>query len=747
MQTTQTFAQLYATLEKQQRQLEALRSVGLRVSRSLDFEWIIQQAVEEVCNALGVEAAAISIVDPERDELVIRAQRGLKSFAHEPVHLPKGVGLAWETLLHRETIIINSWENEPRLATPAFLEEHIRTTILVPMFSNGDPVGVLSAMTRENHSFTPDEQTLLTGIADQVAIALLNARLYEQTRCQSQERAFLFDLATTIAPLKNIDQIAHQVLELTLHYIDWPVGVLLIEDSESNALVPQAQVGYTSALEALIARTESIARQGNSRLTLTGDDPTHVLGTMMHIPLQTRQHILGWLALGTQETVEVSKHTAETFSAAGSYLGVALENIQLYRKMIERERSSGILYALGRTMSGHNILQMLQQMLEELSKGIPHEAAGIVITDQALQVLRYHRKISPEQRTAIAARLYAFLEAPEDFGATLTPENCIDLQTDEEPVKPERPLVYLEAPIIQEERTIGGILLARPHPFAAHEQQLLFTVAYQLGKAIAATRLFHQAQEQASQLQEVNRLLKEQEIQCVSTFDDIAREMHNPVTFMQSYPELLLDGALGPLNEAQNQALTSIQQQAELLARLVRDLGAMKVADPRKLRYQQIAITTILHKALEAVQPAIHKKQITLDAIIDADLPTVKIDPEQISQVIERLLNNAIRFTPAAGVVRLSAKRESEPTVRIAVTDAGPDIPENELDLLFKRLYHGKLERTYPGMGIELALAQRIVESHGGTIGVESDETAGNTFYITLPVQLEAGSLPAETTP
>lgn len=746
MLTSQTIDQLYATLDKQQRQFEALHSVGLRVSRSLDFEWIMQQAVEEVCHVLEVEAAAISIVDLERDELVIRAQRGLKSFAHEPVHLPKGIGLAWETIINKETIIIDSWENEPRLATPEFLEEHIRSTILVPMLTNGDPVGVLSAMTRENHTFTPDEQALLTGIADQVAIALLNARLYEQTRHQSQERAFLFDLAATITPLKNIDQIAHKVLEQTLHYLGWPVGVLLIENSENDMLVPQAQIGYASALQTLITHTKSMAQHPDAHLVITTDDPHHALSTMIHIPLQTRQHALGWLALGTQEPVEVSKYTRETLTAEGNYLGVALENIQLYQKMIERERGSGVLYSLTRAMTGHNILQMLQQMLEELSKGIPHQAAGILLTDQPLQILHLHHRMSPEQRADIISHLYAFLEVPEDFGATLMPENCIDLQEDKEPVMPDRPSAYLEIPIMQEERMIGGILLARHHPFTAHEQQLLSITAYQLGKAIMATQLFHQTQEQADGLQGVNRLLKEQEMQRINIFDDIAHELRNPVTFIQSYPELLLDGALGPLNDAQNQALASIQQHAELLARLVRDLGAMKVADPEKLQYQYVDVTAMLHKAVDAVQTALKKKNIALDIACDADLPTMRIDLDRIFQVVERLLNNAIHFSPDEGTVRLSASRESETAIRIAVTDTGPGIPQNELDSIFKRLYHGKLERAYPGIGIELALAQRIVESHGGTIGVESAETASSTFYITLPIQDKPESLPPQTT-
>lgn len=423
MRATQTINQLYATLDKRQRQLEALRRVSLQINRSLDLEWIMQQAVEAVCDVLGVEAAAISVVDPERDELVIRAQRGMIAFAHEPVYLPRGVGLAWETLLNRETIIIDSWEDEPRLAMPSFLDEHIRSTILVPMVINGEPIGVLSAMTRISHAFTPDEQSMLAGIADQVAAALLNARLHEQTRRQTQE------------------------------------------------------------------------------------------------------------------------------------------------------------------------------------------------------------------------------------------------------------------------------------------------------------------------LEKVTRLLKEQEMQRTHIFDDLARALRNPVTFIQSYPELLLDGGLGPINEAQNQALTSLQQHAQLLANLVHNLSAMKIADPEKLRYQQVAVAALLRKAAETAQVAADKKNINLTVNADVHLPAVWLDPQQVSRVIEKLLNNAVRFTLPNGIIHLTARMDDTATIRVTITDAGPEIPQQERAQFFKRLYHGKLERTYPGIGVELVLAQRIVESHGGTLGIESAEGGGNTFYFVLPVQ------------
>jgi len=734
MHTTSTIDKLYAALEKHQRQLEALRSVSLRVTRSLDLEWVMQQAVDAVCTVLGVEAAAISVVDPDREELVIRAQRGMKSFAHEPVHLPKGVGLAWETLLNHETIIIESWENEPRLATPAFLDEHISSTMLVPMFINGDPIGVLSAMTRTNHTFTPDEQNLIAGIADQVAAALLNARLHEQTRRQSQERAFLFNLATTIAPLHDIEQVAQTALKHTLQYLGWPNGAFLVAEETDIELLPLAQTGDADVVQSLIIDTRALTRLPENLHALTFSTNGDKQGTTLYIPMQARQHTLAWLVLNTPEpNVCLPEHLRETMAAEGVYLGIALENIQLYEKMIERERGNSVLYQMARAMTGYDLPQMLQQMLEELVKGIPYEAAEILLTAQPLQVLHTNHSLTAEQLAEIESHLYAFLDVPEHIA-----QNRVVIQNGHEPLDSSYPLAYLETPIVQDERTTGGIILARHEPFTAHEQRLLFITAYQLGKAIMATQLFQQAQEQADQLEEITHLLQEQETQRIHIFDDLAQELRNPVTFIQSYPELLLDGGLGPLNEAQNKALTSIQEYAQLLAHLVRDLGAMRGAAPEKLRTQQVDVAGLLHNALAAAQPAAKKKDITLSAAIDNNLPVVWLDSQQILRVIEKLLNNAIRFTPPGGAIHLSAQRERPAMIRVAITDAGPEIPQHEREMLFKRLYHGNLERAYPGVGIELALAQRIVESHGGVIGVDSAPGSGSTFYFTLPVKSDA---------
>jgi signal transduction histidine kinase len=586
----------------------------------------------------------------------------------------------------------------------------------------------LSAMTRTSHTFTPDEQNMIAGIADQVAAALLNARLHQQTRQQSQERAFLFNLATAVAPLHEIEQVAQTALEHTLQYLDWSTGIFLAVEETNVELIPMAETGYSSDLQHLSAETRALTRRPQGEHVLTFNANSNGKGGTLYIPLQARQHTLAWLALSTRkesntEEVCLPEHLRETLTAEGVYLGIALENIQLYQKMIERERANSVLYQMAHAMTGQDLPQMLQQMLKELIKGIPYEAAEILLTEQPLQVLHIHHSLTPERLAEIESHLYAFLDVPE-HGA----ENRIVIQDGEESIDTPHPLAYLETPIVQGETTTGGIILARHEPFTAHEQRLLFIAAYQLGKAIMATQLLHQAQGQADQLEEITRLLRERETQRAHIFDDLAQEMRDPVTFIQSYPELLLDGGLG-------EALVSLQEHAQFLAQLVRDLGAMRVADPEKLHTQETDVADLLHDAITTAQPAAKKKNLTLAVDIETDLPDVWLDSHQMLRGIEKLFNNTIRFTPPNGTIHLSAQRDGATMIRVAITDGGPEIPQNERELLFKRLYHGNLERAYPGAGIELALAQQIVESHGGAIGVESAEGGGSTFYFTLPVQ------------
>jgi two-component system sensor histidine kinase BaeS len=114
-------------------------------------------------------------------------------------------------------------------------------------------------------------------------------------------------------------------------------------------------------------------------------------------------------------------------------------------------------------------------------------------------------------------------------------------------------------------------------------------------------------------------------------------------------------------------------------------------------------------------------------------LPDVNVDPDRMAQVLDNLLGNAFRYTPAGGEIRLSAS--SGPSgVRLAVQDSGPGIPAVELPYVFERFYRGdkSRQRHEGGSGLGLAIARSIVEAHDGRIWAESEPGQGATFIIEL---------------
>jgi signal transduction histidine kinase len=603
------------------------------------------------------------------------------------------------------------------------------------MLTGSEPVGVLSAMSRVPRPFTDAEVKLLSSIADHVAIALKKANLHEQTIRQSQERAFLFNLAAAIVPLQDVESIAHEALNRTLNFLEWPIGVFLLEDPISNALVPHARVGDSDTLQTLISRIRETAYQQNILHPVSITNTQTPPRTVVQIPIHARYHTLGWLIFGTPEATDILPQTQETLTAASNYLGIAVENVQLYQEMAEREQSSRALYQITRAMTGHNLTEMLKQTLEELHGGIAYEISGILLSEpQHIEVTRLRVALPPEKLTDIRTHLRMSLGTlgnhteigKEDTQIIIRGQESGTLNTD-------TLLSYLEVPIIQESDPLGVIMLARQQPFRARDQRLLFILAYQLSKVLSTIRLFHQAQEQAQQLEQTNALLRAQESTQADILNDVAQELRTPITFIQSYAELLHEEISGKLSPSQQQALNILQEQAGLLSRLIRDLSIMKTITSRTLHHQQTNLTQLLKQAVDVAQITATEKGQSLNLSLAPNTPTVNIAAEHIHQVVDIFLNNAIKFTPQGGCILLSTRHYDEHQLRIAVTNPGPAVTQGKLNLIFERLHQGQLGRKYPGIGVGLTLAQRIVTAHNGTIGVDYSEGLGNTFYFTLP--------------
>jgi signal transduction histidine kinase len=216
---------------------------------------------------------------------------------------------------------------------------------------------------------------------------------------------------------------------------------------------------------------------------------------------------------------------------------------------------------------------------------------------------------------------------------------------------------------------------------------------------------------------------------------NVSHELKTPISALRAHMENLLDGV-----EESNPALLGVMlQQADRLTRLVDqllDLSRMESGD-LALSLEPVHLSRLVDRVMSEVAVARPERARTLAIHNDVptDLPPVEADQERIHQVLFNLLDNAFRFTPDGGSVRVRAVL-SKGSCEVSVEDTGPGIPEEHLPLVFERFYRVDPSRSRDdgGTGIGLAIARSIVDAHGGRIWAESAEGKGSTFRFVLPV-------------
>ncbi|MGO8684319.1 MAG: sensor histidine kinase [Thermoleophilia bacterium] len=211
---------------------------------------------------------------------------------------------------------------------------------------------------------------------------------------------------------------------------------------------------------------------------------------------------------------------------------------------------------------------------------------------------------------------------------------------------------------------------------------------------------------------------------------DLAHELRTPLATIQARVEALQDGVLPPSNE--NLAII-----ADEVARLGRLLGALRYLDDMDaetfhLQHIPIRLDDVAAEAVAAAREQFVVAQIDLD--LQSQATTVVGDRDRLRQVIDNLLTNALKFTPAGGRVAMRVARGDPDYVELTVRDTGSGIAAADLPNVFERFYRGAGSHAYPGVGLGLAIARRLVEAHGGSITATSETGAGALFIVRLPL-------------
>ena len=227
------------------------------------------------------------------------------------------------------------------------------------------------------------------------------------------------------------------------------------------------------------------------------------------------------------------------------------------------------------------------------------------------------------------------------------------------------------------------------------------------------------------------------ERQRLNLMADVAHELRTPLSNIQGYVEAMKDGIINPSDET----LESIHQQVLQLNHLVEDVKLLSLLDAGALRlnFEKAAVGDVFDRSVRGFMTKAHSKEIRLNTEIDKPIPPVRIDTARILQVVDNLLENAVRHTPRGGEVTVRAGMLSTNEVLVAVEDTGDGIPDDVIETVFDRFRRAdpSRARTTGGAGLGLAIAKNLVEAHGGRIEATTSPGGGTTFRFTIPTDQE----------
>jgi two-component system, OmpR family, phosphate regulon sensor histidine kinase PhoR len=214
----------------------------------------------------------------------------------------------------------------------------------------------------------------------------------------------------------------------------------------------------------------------------------------------------------------------------------------------------------------------------------------------------------------------------------------------------------------------------------------------------------------------------------------VSHELRTPIAAIKGFAETLLGGALD--DPQWNREFTAtILRHSDRLTRLVDDLLAFSLLESgrRKPQAEPVDLSRLVWDFIAGMEPVARSRRQKLAARMPKELK-VCVDPTQITQVLQNLVDNACKFGRSGDTVRIEAGRV-EGFALLKVVDAGPGIPPEEAQRIFEPFHRiDDARKQKPGAGLGLAIARRIVESHGGRIWAERRPQGGSVFAFTLPL-------------
>jgi PAS domain S-box-containing protein len=426
------------------------------------------------------------------------------------------------------------------------------------------------------------------------------------------------------------------------------------------------------------------------------------------------------------------------------------ELLQLNASLEQRTRQLTALHEIGRTLAATlDLSEIYRVMFREIAQGLLGTSYLVVaLFDQETETIRCGFAIVDEQEMDPTELPPIPLgEGPVSDTIRTREPRIVDLQEAFPRLKERgravqvggerQPKSALYVPMIGGDKVVGVMQMRHfeADAFREADMSLLSILASQAAVAITNAQSYAQEQERVDAL---SRALKQQrELDRLKNefIQNVSHELRTPLGIIYGYAELLDRGELGELQPMHKEPLNIITRRVRMLRKMVDTLITILETDTQELKPEPVQLADLVQTLLTDFRVVAEQAGLTLKAEVAPNLPPVSGNPTHLHQVLDNLMSNAIKFTPAGGSVSLRLWQEGT-DVMLEAADTGIGIPPDQLGRIFERFYQvdSNTTRRYSGTGLGLALVQDIVQAHGGQVTVQSTLGEGSTFQVRLPL-------------
>ncbi len=754
-------AALYSDSQRDRRQTEALSEVARAVSSSLRLNEVLRLILRHATALLRGEGAYVALRSGEFLEIVAASGR---AEVLRGLYLPESTSIGGEVLRSRQAIIVNDAQRDQRLYRPVQRAAQAQRMVVAPLLASDGAIGNLVVLNRST-PFDDADARVLQRLADQVAVAIVNARLYEEVMESTREWTVAFDvIATGMLVLDargrvlrcNASALALLGAEDTDQVMGRPFGtVLLHEPSAETAALLDTALGERVVVRATLRSRvrgrmfEVVASPhpyGGAVLTVDDVTTLHSLTERYRLVVETSRDAIV-ITNPSRHVLFANPAAEQLFGRAGGIMGMAVRDLVVpeQRDMVaERQRA---------TLAGAS------QSYEAVVTDADGERRIVAVHTAPLRQLgditgsvATLRDITAERgaRDAIAAsetRYRNLFESAADGICTMDRDGRITSvnstlrralgRTSAELigasvaalVEPEDgpSAVRLLERALDGERASGEVRY-RNAGGRVRMGSLIMSSIVEDGVVVGALAM---ARDVTDERVLAAQLLQQEKLAAIGQLvSGVAHELNNPLAGIMAFSQLMLAGSLDP---EQRDGAGIIHAEAARAAKIVGNL--LTFARQQEPQRSAVDVNGLVRTIAQLRVYTLRTQRVELVLDLDPLLPRTWADEQQLHQVVLNLVTNAehaLENRPQPRRLTLTTTHRDQ-RLELRVSDTGAGMDAAQLDRIFDPFFTTK--EVGRGTGLGLSIAHGIVREHGGDLTVESEVGVGTTFRVILPVE------------